>query len=201
MADSVSEWLGRLKSGEEDAAEKLWNRYSAELVELARRKLSGVPRSAADEEDVAQSVFSSICRGAAAGRFAAVKTRDDLWWMLLTITKQKTVNHMRREMAKKRGAGRTVSESQVADEGSGHFVLDDLAGPALSPDFLATMEEQYQRLLSLLRNDRLRLVAISRVEGYTVTEIATKLGISARAVERKLQLIRAQWAKDVSEVD
>ena len=35
MDESVSEWLGRLKSGEADAAQKLWNRYAQELVDAS----------------------------------------------------------------------------------------------------------------------------------------------------------------------
>src|SRR4051812_2443690 len=99
MANSVSEWLVGLKSGEVEAAEQLWARYARQLVKLARLSLGDFPRVIADEEDVAQSVFSSVCRGAAAGRFAELKSRDELWWLLLSITKQKTVDHIRRESA------------------------------------------------------------------------------------------------------
>jgi DNA-directed RNA polymerase specialized sigma24 family protein len=201
MDESVSEWLGRLKSGEADAAQKLWDRYAHELVDLARRRLGTTPKSVSDEEDVAQSVFSSVCRGAQAGRFADIKTRDELWWLLLTITKQKAVDLMRRELADKRGAGRVGTEAQLAADSQKHptFGMDDLAGSAPTPEFLVMLDEQYQRLLGKLRNDRMRQVAISRVEGYTIEEIAGRLSISVRAVERKLQLIRAQWAQDLSD--
>jgi DNA-directed RNA polymerase specialized sigma24 family protein len=202
MDESVTEWLGRLKSGEADAAQKLWERYAHELVDLARRRLGTAPKSAADEEDVAQSVFSSVCRGAQAGRLADIKTRDELWWLLLTITKQKSIDLTRRELAKKRGAGRVGTGARLTTDSQGHttFGMDDLAGGAPTPEFLVMLDEQYQRLLSKLRNDLMRQVAISRVEGYTIEEIAGRLSMSVRAVERKLQLIRAQWAQDLSDI-
>src|SRR4051794_24633865 len=66
---SVTHWLDHLQAGDPTAAEKLWDSYFQRLVALARARLQGVPRSAADEEDVALSAFDSFCRGAQRGRF------------------------------------------------------------------------------------------------------------------------------------
>ncbi len=197
-ANSVSHWIASLRGKEADAAKKLWDRYALRLVELARQQLGRSPKGIADEEDIAQSVFRSICRGAAEGRFNDVKNRDDLWWLLVAITKQKVVDHIRRESAQKRGAGRVMPEAALASEFQDNaFTLDWLVGDEPTPDFLVMLEEQNDRLLGLLRDDRLRNVAISRIEGYTVPEIAANLAISTRSVERKLQLIRKAWARDL----
>ena len=200
MSNSVSEWLVGLQTGEDAAVNKLWERYANDLVKLARANLASAPKVVADEEDVAQSVFRSICRGAAAGRFADVKSRDELWWLLLAITKQKAVNHIRREGAEKRGPGRVRSESQISAAAGcrGNFKLDDLAAPSPTPEFVVALDEQCHRLLGLLEDDQLRQIAVFRVEGYTVAEIAGMLKISTRAVERKLQLIRTAWANELS---
>lgn len=198
---SISRWIASLKAGELDAAQALWNEYAIRLTELARKKLGSVPKVVADEEDIAQSVFRSICRGAIAGRFGDVTNRDDLWWLLLAITKQKVVDYIRRETSQKRGAGRVKHEAALACEFADNaFTLDSLVGEAPTPDFLFILQEQSTRLLKLLRDDRLRKIAISRIEGYTVPEIAADLAISTRSVERKLQLIRKAWAKDLSDV-
>jgi RNA polymerase sigma factor (sigma-70 family) len=196
---SVSQWIAALKGREAEAAQKLWERYSGKLVQLARQKLRRGPRAIADEEDIAQTVFHSVCRGAAAGRFGDVKNRDDLWWLLLAITKQKVVDHIRRESAKKRGERRVKSEAALASQSQEHaFSLDSLVGDEPTPDLLVMLNEQNERLLLLLRDDGLRSVAMWRLEGYTVPEIAADLDISTRSVERKLQLIRRTWAKDFS---
>jgi RNA polymerase sigma factor (sigma-70 family) len=196
---SVSQWLVSLKAGDGEAVQKLWDRYKVQLLELARRKLEGVPKRVADEEDVAQNVLLSFFRGATSGRFDDVKSRDDLWWLLLAITKQKTIDLVRRETAQKRGAGRVQSEGALAPGGDGSEVgtFDRLVGDEPTPEFLVMLEEQNRRLLSMLRDDRLREIAISRIEGYTVAEIAADLSVSTRSVERKLQLIRNSWAKDL----
>src|ERR1700710_2521898 len=92
---SVSNWIQGLNSGEFDAVQKLWDRYASSLVAIARKRLGSAPKVHADEEDVAQKVFASIWRGAQAGRFANVKNRDELWWLLIAVTKQKVASHVR----------------------------------------------------------------------------------------------------------
>src|ERR1700754_3450109 len=147
-AQSVSQWIAHLKEGNADAAQRLWERYAMRLVELSRRRLKDSPKRVADEEDIAASVFHSLCRGAAAGRFENVKNRDDLWWLLLAITKQKVVDHVRREGAQKRGGGRTQSEIGLngqPDDSHG-FTLDDLMSAEPSPEFIVELQEQNDRL-------------------------------------------------------
>lgn len=196
---SVSQWIASLKARDAEAAQRLWDRYANKLVDLARQRLGKAPKGIADEEDIAQNVFHSVWRAATAGRLGDVRNRDDLWWLLLAITKQKVVDHIRRESAQKRGAGLVSSEAAMAaDARENAFTLDWLVGEDPTPEFLIVLEEQNNRLLRILRNDDLRSVAVSRIEGYTVPEIAEDLSISTRTVERKLQLIRKAWAKELA---
>jgi DNA-directed RNA polymerase specialized sigma24 family protein len=62
---------------------------------------------------------------------------------------------------------------------------------------MADMNERQQQLLNLLRNDVLRHIALWRMEGYSVDEIAVKLGVAERTVRRKLNLIRGKWLKEL----
>jgi len=198
--DSISDWIARLGAEDVQAVQEIWQRYASRLVELAARKLGDAPKRAADEDDIALSVFQSLCRGAAEGRFADVKNRDELWWLLLAITKQKVVSYIRRETAQKRGGGQVRYESGGAgDSSEPAFQLDLLVSDEPTPELLVTMEDENQRLLGLLRDDRLQQIAIWRLEGYTVAEIAERLSISERSVERKLQLIRRTWARELAD--
>lgn len=193
--NSISMWIASLKDGDAAAAQRLWDRFSARLRDFAQQRLGRTPRGMADEDDIAQSAFHSMCEGVIAGRFSDVRSRDELWWLLLKLTRQKAVNHRRREGAKKRGGGRVHTETALsttsADQDS--FALDQLIGQDPTPEFLVALEEEHQRLLGLLRDDRLREIAILRIEGYAVADVAGRLGISLRSVERKLQLIREVW--------
>jgi DNA-directed RNA polymerase specialized sigma24 family protein len=200
---SISLWLSGLKTGELAAAERLWRRYSERLLDAARTSLRDAPKVGSDEHDIAQSVFRNICSGAVQGRFSDVRNRDELWWLLLSITQQKVVDHIRRETAAKRGGGKVVREADfcVGSEDGGQFTLDALVGDEPTPEFVAMLEEETQQLLGALRDDLLRKVALARIEGYTVPEIAQMLSISTRSVERKLKLIRSSWANYRSELE
>jgi DNA-directed RNA polymerase specialized sigma24 family protein len=76
-------------------------------------------------------------------------------------------------------------------------MLDQLIGQEPTPDFVVMLDEENRRLLGLLRDDKLRQIARYRIEGYTMQEIAAEFALSKRAIERKLQLIRATWAREL----
>jgi DNA-directed RNA polymerase specialized sigma24 family protein len=194
--NSVTHWLQSLRRGHDDAATRLWDRYFKQLVILAGQQLRSFPRRVADEEDVALSVFDALAQGAAAGEFAHLEDRRDLWSMLIAITKRKVVDLKRRERAQKRGGRvRGFLRSQRSPESVAEMSLDDLCGDEPTPEFLVSLDEEHRRLLGLLRNDLLRHVANETLEGYSSDEIATRHGINPRTVRRKLTLIRETWSR------
>jgi RNA polymerase sigma factor (sigma-70 family) len=197
MSGSVSAWIVGLKKGEAQAIHNLWGRYYEDLVRLARLRIGKGPRQAADEEDVVQSVFATIFRGASKGRFEKVTDRDDLWWLLLALTHNKSVDHLRHENRKKRGGGLVSRETDLSNKNV-PFDLTQVIGSSPTPEVLAILEEEYHRLLSLLRDDQLRAVAALRIEGWQVAEISAALKISVRSVERKLRLIRSHWSAEAA---
>jgi hypothetical protein len=55
------------------------------------------------------------------------------------------------------------------------------------------MAEGYRRLLGMLGGGDLESVAVWKMEGYGVEEIAARLDCAPRSVKRKLRLIRGIW--------
>jgi DNA-directed RNA polymerase specialized sigma24 family protein len=189
---SVSHWIGLLKAGEHAAAQELWDRYFQRLVGLAHKMLQGSSRRAADEEDVALSAFASLCLGAERGRFAQLLDRHDLWQLLVVITRRKVLRQVRYERCQKRG-GAEPAGADVADETSFLQILSREP----TPEFAAQVAEQYQRLLDVLGDAELRSIAVYKMEGDTTDEIAAKLKRAPRTVERRLELIRQLWEKEL----
>ena len=192
---SVTQWIGALRGGDLDAAQPLWERYFARLVRLAQERLRNRRgRTAAeDEEDAALSAFDCFCRAATEGRFPRLDDRDDLWRLLVTITERKAIDQMRRARRVKRGGGKVSTEADLAasgpdDEPAG---LDEVAGSQPSPEFAAEFAEEYGRLFEALREEALRRIAVLKLEGYTVDEIAAQLGCARRTVARRLEMIRS----------
>tara|TARA_R110002095_G_scaffold116835_1_gene101910 strand:- start:4795 stop:5400 length:606 start_codon:yes stop_codon:yes gene_type:complete len=193
---SVTTWVKALKEGEAEAAQKLWNRYFEKLVAQAEMRIRNCPQGTLEAEDIAVSVFESLWRGANEGRFQKLQNRDELWWLLLALTKRKVASHIRKETALKRG-GNSTQKSLNNDKDSG-YTFEQLVSQEPSPEYLAMLQEEYENLLSILRDDRLREIAVLRLEGYTSQEISKQLDISIPTVTRKLRLIRATWAKELA---
>jgi DNA-directed RNA polymerase specialized sigma24 family protein len=189
---SITYWIGQLRAGEPAAAQQLWEGYFQKMVELARLKLAGLPRRAADEEDVALSAFNSFCQGVGRGRFPQLKDRNSLWPLLVSITAHKAVDLLRHERRLKRGGRPGEAETPAAE-----VDVEQVIGREPTPDFAVQVAEEYRLRLDQLGDDVLRLVAQWRMEGYTVEEIAARLGCVPRTVERKLQAIRELWGEEV----
>jgi DNA-directed RNA polymerase specialized sigma24 family protein len=190
---SVTRWLGQLQAGNAAAAQPLWERYFRRLVGLARQRLRGTPRRAADEEDVALSAFDSFCRNAEQGRFPQLADRDGLWRLLAVLTARKAAHLVRDEGRLKRGGG--AAHEAAGEEGPD---LEQVFGREPTPELAAEVAEEYRRLLGLLDDPELESVAVWRMEGYSVEEIATRLGYAPRSIKRKLGLIRKAWEKEIA---
>jgi DNA-directed RNA polymerase specialized sigma24 family protein len=194
---SVTYWIGAIKTGDEAAAQRLWEAYFQKLVAMARNRLGNTPRRAADEEDVALSAFKSFFEGAAQGRFPQLNDRNDLWRVLVRITACKAIDQINRDRRKKRrpmdAAVRGESVFMGVEGGIARVVGDEP-----TPAFAAQVAEEYDQLLERLGESNLRSVAVWKLEGYTDQEIADKLGCTLRTAERKLSLIRSLWAKEAA---
>jgi DNA-directed RNA polymerase specialized sigma24 family protein len=190
---SVSRWLGPVQAGDPAAAQQLWQRYFLTLVEMARKRLRLAAPRAADAEDVALSAFDSFCRSARDGRFPQLQDRDDLWRLLVVITTRKVSHLLRDEAREKRGGAARAAAAHGDDESA---LLEQALSREPTPELAAQTTEEFSRLLVLLGDDQLRQVAVWRMEGHTVEEIADRAGCAPRSVKRKLQAIRTLWAHE-----
>jgi RNA polymerase sigma factor (sigma-70 family) len=196
---SVSRWIADLKAGQESAPNQLWQRYWHSLVQLARQKLRGTRKLPIDEEDIALDAFNSFCQGAVEGRFPNLHDRHNLWAILITMTKRKVLDEIERENRQKRGGGKVQGESALGnrqgidDSGAG---LEAVMDKEPTPEFAAKVAEECQRLLAKLGDSKLQSIALWKMEGYTNSEIAAKLGCVVATVERKLKMIRNIWGKE-----
>jgi DNA-directed RNA polymerase specialized sigma24 family protein len=195
---SVTRWLDGAKAGDDVAVGQLWQRYFERLVRLARAKLPGHCRRAFDEEDVAISAFQSFCERAAHGQFPQLSDRNDLWRLLLTLTIRKAVVTMRHQTRRKRGGGRVIGESAFLGGDRATEGIADFFSRELSPQDVVLFSEDLEKRLGQLKDPTLRCVAVRKLEGCGVPEIAAELGASTRTVERKLRLIRAIWEEEMT---
>jgi DNA-directed RNA polymerase specialized sigma24 family protein len=121
--------------------------------------------------------------------------RDSLWRLLVVMTARKASHLKRDETRQKRGGGAApVTDSDRDDDST----LEQILSTEPSPELAAELAEEYRRLLQNLGDPELEAVAVARMEGYGVDEIAAKLNFAPRSIKRKLQLIRSIWEKEKS---
>src|SRR5262245_13855050 len=90
--------LARWQSGDQQAAAKLFERYSDRLIELARSRLPAALARRIDAEDVVQSVYRSFFTAADDGHYA-LPQGGDLWRLLVTITLHKVYYQVKHNQA------------------------------------------------------------------------------------------------------
>jgi RNA polymerase sigma-70 factor (ECF subfamily) len=167
-----------LRQGDEDAAVRLVERYSARLRELVRTRCSPQLARLLDPEDIIQSVFRRFFQQLADPEYG-IPAGEELWLLLLTITLNRLRSAETYHRAKKRDLRRTVGsteETQWIGSSGRSSVEEDLE-----------VEETLEQL-----SPRYRTVVRLRLAGYGVAEIAEQLGRSHRTVERLFEEIRKQ---------
>ncbi len=197
---SVTKLLKPLRDGDSLAAHELWKRYFERMSAAARTRLVGDDLAAADEEDAALSALHTFCRRLREGHFERLANRNDLWALLVVLTRRKVTKHQRHSGRQKRGgAMRRIPLGRLSDdtfEGQGGSKIEDVRWVST---LRGGLDVRCQELLELLPDESLQHVAVRKLEGYSNREIAVELGIALRSVERKLQCIRTIWGQEMSD--
>lgn len=200
QSQSVTQLIDQLQFGDSLAAQQIWDRFIERLIGLARRRLQQLPRRAIDEEDVALSAFNAFFQGVNEQRFERLGNRDDLWQVLAMLTERKAIGVMRHELAKKRGGGIQRGESifgGLIAESIGERGIQAVPDP--SPEIIDGFTAEVRESIEAISDPVARQICLRKLQGLTNPQIAEELGISLRAVERKLQMIRQKWSDEFSD--
>src|SRR6516165_4267931 len=88
MSNSFAEFLARLHSGEDVAAQELFGRFTHQLIALALRHIDTGLRHKVEPEDVVQSVYKSFFLRYGNANLDLVNW-NSLWGLLTLITVRK----------------------------------------------------------------------------------------------------------------
>ncbi len=196
-ANSVSEWIQGAKRGDGRAAQQIWDRYISDLIRVANKRLGNTNKRVADEEDVVAQAFQNFFSRLESGGFSRLDDRDDLWQVLCMLTERRAIDQMRR-LNRPSDHAASVGQSAVVPSGSesANLGLDFFEGPGPSAEWVTITLEEFRKRLELLDDERLVQIALAKMSGETNSEIAKRLDIGLRSVERKLALIRKIWSCD-----
>jgi RNA polymerase sigma factor (sigma-70 family) len=181
-ADSTVHVLERAQGGDESAVRILIERALPPVRRWARGRLPRYARSSADTEDVVQDVFLKTLRGITRFQHRTVGG-------LQAYLRRAVVNRIRDLI---RGSKRRGMEVVGVDAEPRDWMP--------SPLEAAIMREQLDRFLEALRRLRPpdRQVIVWRLElGYSIEEIATKLGKSKAAAGMTVSRAMSRLAKEL----
>ncbi len=186
--------LARVRSGDDQALEAMWNSKQQQLVSYADRLFRGRRNVTPDGEGAVQSAMLSFWKGINDQRFV-FDDDQGLMAILLTLVRRKVNRQLRASYRQKRGGGVPLLSIETSAPSGGAIQL--AASTTADPAILAEAKEEVKRLFDLLDDANLRQIAILKMEGRTDIEISEAMGRSRATVARKLSLIRDTWKSEV----
>ena len=178
------ELLSRFRQGEQHAADEIFDRYVARLLQIARRRISPKLARRIDADDIVQSAYRSFFVHARDGDYQ-LQRAGDLWRLLVAITLHKLYGQVERHSAQRRDMAREADIDVTAQAS----IRADAVEP--SPDEVAEISEQVRLFVERLAPNE-RIVLELRLTGETIEEIAHQVGRSQRTVRRLLEGTRKQ---------
>ena len=156
------------------------------IAENIYRPLRRMP----DEEDVVINAFQSFFHRVKEDQFDHLADRRDLWQILVMLTCRKAIKQTLHERRQKRGSGRIRCRILIpGPKQTDGRIKYQFCRRNLTPEFVVMMIQQCELLIKHLPNERLREIALLRFEGFANSEIAERLSVHERTIERKLNLI------------
>jgi RNA polymerase sigma-70 factor (ECF subfamily) len=165
----------RLQIGDDEAAQRVFERFGQRLIALARSRLDGRVRQKVDPEDVIQSVWKSFFLRQAQGQFD-LRDWDSLWTILTLITVRKCGRWREHFQAGMRDVAVEVRAWEVLDREP-------------SPEEAAVLTETVEQVMRGLEGPQRDVVLLS-LQGHTVAEVSTAVGRTRRTVQRVLREVR-----------
>lgn len=183
--------VSRWRSGDQAAANELFQRYADKLIGLAHRRLSTQLAARIDAQDVVQSVYCAFFVGARDGRFV-LEQSGDLWRLLVAITLHKLRRQVERHTADKRNVG---AERQLHDPESMYGISYQALAREPSPEEAVALTDTLQEIMAGLDPVQRHMVEL-RLQGYSVGEIVLETQRSATTVRRVLDRFREKLGVD-----
>jgi RNA polymerase sigma factor (sigma-70 family) len=180
--------MERVRTGSQEAAREIYERYSGAVQRVVRRRLEERLRRQFDTADFSLSVWGSFfCTPAHEYTFA---TPEALVAFLAQMATNKVIDTARKQLGtQRRGNGQEESLDAPTEPGGGPDLKEALAAPTHTPSQYVMANERWQHLVTDLPPGHRRVVEMLR-EGHTTTEIADLLGMDRRIIQRLINRLR-----------
>jgi len=185
--DQSGDLMARWRTGDQQAAAELFQRYAGRLMALARSRLSAKLAQRVDAEDVVQSAYRSFFADVQDGRFD-LQRGGDLWRLLVAITLHKLNDQVKRNTSVKRSV---EHEHRFGSEDSLVALHAHLRSAEPSPVEALALADEVERIMRGLEPLEQRMLEL-RLQGYNIFEIAAQVDAGERTVRRVLKRVKQQ---------
>lgn len=176
---SFTDFIQRIRAGDDQAAEELVRRYEPIICREVRLRIEDERLNRAfDSMDVCQSVLASFFVRAATGEYDLDEPQN-LVRLLVTMARNKLASKVRQEHRQRRDNRRVAGTDPDA--------MDELTDGQPSPSEILSRRELLERMRSALTDEE-REIANLRSQGLAWEQIAERLGGSGNT--RRMQLTR-----------
>ncbi len=182
--DDFSRLMERVTQGCPEAIAELHHRYGGHIRAVVRKRLDQRLRPLFDSVDFQQDVWASFFCGDL--KRCHFTTPEALVRFLCEMANSKVVDVFRQRL---RSPTHNLNREQSLDQLHFVEVATEVAARNPSPSQLAIANEKWQQLLQEQPEPNRRILELLRV-GHTHEEIAAKLGLNAKKVQRFIQSLK-----------
>jgi RNA polymerase sigma factor (sigma-70 family) len=171
VATSDHDLLSAYRSGSQQAADQIYQRYRGRVVRFINRSMGQPLKTQVESDDVMQWVFAHTFTEIREAT-STLEISGHVWPLLAAIAGNVINSHARFWSAQRRDPRRTepLSDSVVSH-------------PDESPESLAAMKEVTECLLSAFPSQHRKVLELI-IQGHSAAEIATTCGVSGRTIYR-----------------
>ncbi len=174
--------MSRVREGSQDAARQLVQQYQPYIIRVVRQRLSRKLRSKFDSDDFAQALWASFYEHRS--EVERFERPSALVAFLARMAKNKVAAEHRRHF----GTQRRNTRGERSLDGPAAQSVRSVRAPDPTPSEVVSVWEQLDEVTRAQPEDHQRIIELLR-RGADYAEIATKLGLSKKTVQRVIRRI------------
>lgn len=208
-SEKLQQLLRAASKGDSEARDALWGLFYPKLRAAVRYKVMSLPKLANDASDLTSEALQSFFRRAFVDQEFDLNCPNSVWQLLKMITMRHVNDVLKAINAEKRGGAiATFSFESLGDKGklggsccdSGlDFSVSVPDAKQLEPSHEIEWSDLLDRLLASIGDPKAKQILLLRLEHYSNSEIADRLQISIRTVQRHLNAIAGLWQTESGE--
>jgi RNA polymerase sigma-70 factor (ECF subfamily) len=178
----------RAQAGDESAFREIVERYQNKVFSI----IHGIVRQRNDVEDIAQQVFAKVYLSLRSFDF-----RSSLITWIYKITVNECFDYLRKRKVRKLVYESDMSEDEVRRVENSEPVVDRQA----PVDETLARRDYMLKLLTRVSEEERMLLMMKEVDGFSVEELAEKIGMNENTVKVKLFRARQKLVKAAQRLD